>query len=60
MFAMYLICLKLLVECKDESGEDAWVDFQDLPHLLNHCYKLKKNGFVLQNEQNNYLFKLNI
>lgn len=48
------------MECKDESGEDAWVDFQDLPHLLNHCYKLKKNGFVLQNEQNNYLFKLNI
>jgi len=47
------------VECNDDN-EDSWVNIEETPHLVIHCYKLMKNGFVLQNEQNKYLFKLNI
>lgn len=62
IFNLYnvLYCLKLLVECNDEDSEDAWVNIEDMPHLVSQCYKLKKNGFVVQNEQNKYLFKLNV
>lgn len=51
--------LSLLVECSDDN-EDSWVNIEDKPHLILHCYKLMKNGFVLQNELNKYNFKLNI
>lgn len=55
-----LVCLKLLVECNGEDEEDSWVDITDMPHLVLQCQQLKKQGFVLQNEQNKFLFKLNI
>jgi len=48
------------VECNDENNEDAWVNIEDMPHLVVQCHKLKKKGFILQNEQNKYLFKLNV
>jgi len=51
--------LSLLVECNDDN-EDTWVNIEDMPHLVLHCKKLLKNGFVVQNEQNKYLFKLNL
>lgn len=43
-----------------EDNEDSWVNIEDKPHLIVHCFKLMKNGFVLQNELNKYNFKLNI
>jgi len=48
------------VECNDEDEEDCWVDLTNMPHLVLQCHNLKKQGFVLQNEQNKFLFKLNI
>lgn len=54
-----LILLKLLVECNNQD-EDAWVDIENMPDLVSQCYQLKKKGFVLQNERNTNLFKLNI
>jgi len=48
------------VECNGEDEEDSWVDITDMPHLVLQCQQLKKQGFVLQNEQNKFLFKLNI
>lgn len=47
------------MEC-NEQDDDSWVNIEDKPHLVVHCNKLKRDGFVLQNEQNKYLFKLNI
>lgn len=44
----------------DEDSDDAWVNIEDMPHLVSQCYKLKKNGFVIQHEKNCNLFKLNI
>ncbi|XP_025206680.1 uncharacterized protein LOC112602684 [Melanaphis sacchari] len=52
--------LSLLVECNDEDEDDCWVDLTNMPHLVLQCHNLKKQGFVLQNEQNKFLFKLNI
>lgn len=52
--------LSLLVECNDEDEEDCWVDVTNMPHLVLQCQHLKKQGFVLQSEQNKFLFKLNI
>ncbi|KAL5236431.1 hypothetical protein ACI65C_003841 [Semiaphis heraclei] len=52
--------LSLLVECNDEDEEDCWVDITNMPHLVLQCHNLKKKGFVLQNEQNKFLFKLKI
>lgn len=55
-----LIVLKLLLENSDSGDEDGWVNIEDMPHLSIQCERLKKNGFILQNEQNKYLFKLNL
>ncbi|XP_050439351.1 uncharacterized protein LOC126844909 [Adelges cooleyi] len=52
--------LSLLVECNDEDDEDAWLNTEDMPHIVLQCLKLKKNGFVVQNEKNKHLFRLNV
>lgn len=48
------------MEYNEDDGEDSWVNIENMPHLATQCNNLKKYGFVLQNEQNKYLYKLNI
>lgn len=48
------------MENNDEDDDDSWVNIENMPHLAAECFNLKTYGFVSQNEQNKYLFKLNI
>jgi hypothetical protein len=44
----------------DQDSEDAWLDIKNMPHLTSQCFELKLQGFVVQNEKNKNLFRLNI